>query len=990
MKNSIAKVFFVVMAVFLPFFGTMHAAAGSRLSGFARAAARRAGGRVAGGRSPIYQRSGFNQGDFAQIGAEDMPKVKLPYADLREQMRNQRQAAADLRAQRDMMRDAVAQEQSRLQSQGFEQPAEVELTQETLRALIRAKRDELAQANKEIEEGGVFSWLKSLVAEAPATKATRLNEEINALLEQLAQMQPEVDASSRAKSETLADILAQEDPHFGAAMRSRVQFPEVPQNVLRPDHYLTQAEARVVEADHEADMQQLSVRMEQQLQTLLDNYKAGMRQAYQTSKRRKESYNQRYGRLLQEKAKFEQAFAELFTHYKSEVPISKETFIQTWQNMQGPEQADHLDMIAQAERPLNRVTDLRWDPKKEYKTTYVDIERAKETFARAKQTFDRVVFGPQDDAHIVPTSAASSSSAGHAAYVSRVPEGGLPGFVPKGTRAYIQGETFKDLERAGVPKEERKLIRAKRYQEIGENLVELARTEGASGIPAPVLEALKSTAAESSATASSVVTRIDEAGVYISSRGAVEQAFLDTIAEGEAIPFMFVEYNPPVWQVTETTNTTALVPVEQQAGEVIIHVPNKDGLFDTLRIDLAQAPAEYRDFFAQFIQQNQPMQMALYHQQKTPTLTLSSEVSGTDQVTQTTSMIDQFVRVLKDENVVGVTLRDVPTEQAVATSRQLISPKKRARDWASWQKRLKKALQKRKETKRDRHEQREKRIIEREARLLRQREAEKRQQKAAEKKEAKTEQTGVASSSVRTQTPSGVRAPRQDQRVRIPRDAQQQSAAARRPFQRDAMSGPRVSRPTTRQSGPKREQRQQASSTRRAQDRARQQRSAPPRRSAQRSTAPRPRVSRPSRVNAGVPTRSTAVPPRASSSARTAAAAAKRTAQSGTQKRPTTPTRPKSTATGPAPSSRSIDPFILFLRTHKDAIMQAFNNNRRVAQSIVEGSQPFSRFFADVLRSYNSQVELFARFTADAKTRATSALEGMKELVHNFIVRKLS
>ncbi len=118
-----------------------------------------------------------------------------------------------------------------------------------------------------------------------------------------------------------------------------------------------------------------------------------------------------------------------------------------------------------------------------------------EQYKDAQQTFDRVIFGPQDvpaqsPKSVVQESLASKKVWHHPAYVTRVNKNGLSKIVPRGFRDKIYRETFNELDRNNVPKAERPVIRAQKYKAINQGAIEHVR-KGASQFNPKVINAFK-------------------------------------------------------------------------------------------------------------------------------------------------------------------------------------------------------------------------------------------------------------------------------------------------------------------------------------------------------------------------------------------------------------------------------------------------------------------------------------------------------------------
>ncbi len=118
-----------------------------------------------------------------------------------------------------------------------------------------------------------------------------------------------------------------------------------------------------------------------------------------------------------------------------------------------------------------------------------------EQYKDAQQTFDRVIFGPQDvpaqsPKSVVQESLASKKVWHHPAYVTRVNKNGLSKIVPRGFRDKIYRETFNELDRNNVPKTERPVIRAQKYKAINQGAIEHVR-KGASQFNPKVINAFK-------------------------------------------------------------------------------------------------------------------------------------------------------------------------------------------------------------------------------------------------------------------------------------------------------------------------------------------------------------------------------------------------------------------------------------------------------------------------------------------------------------------
>ncbi len=407
-----------------------------------------------------------------------------------------------------------------LQHQIFTQPTEKQLLEQ-----MAQKRERLAQARQTAENG--WFWQRSSAqkeVESLDSEITQLTKQLTQITKKeardvlpglrkfhqnLKQKDSQEAPNTSSSSADLVDMLSS-DPF--ARTNSRLQEFGV-DDTLYPEDYLTQAESRMVEKDHAADLQDISVQMRSELEALLKNYKTNMRNANRISKQLSECHNDRFGRLQRVQKQFDQEFSELFHHYKVNWPITKETFIETWQNMQGPEQANHMYAIARAERPYIKDVDLVWNPNKDYTQSYPDVVRAqklwtdtKEQFADAQQTVSRIMFGPQDEniaqsskpvaqQGVVQQGVAPKKEWQHPAYITQSrpkPEnGGLERFIGRDSRTHIHQQTFKELNKYNMPKAQRSAIRKERYSSINKDAIEHARTKGASQFNPEVLNAFK-------------------------------------------------------------------------------------------------------------------------------------------------------------------------------------------------------------------------------------------------------------------------------------------------------------------------------------------------------------------------------------------------------------------------------------------------------------------------------------------------------------------
>lgn len=286
-------------------------------------------------------------------------------------------------------------------------------------------------------------------------------------------------------------------------------------------------------------------------------------------------------------------------------------------------------------------------------------------------------------------------------YVStpRSKEGGLARFIPREARTRMQQQVFQEFEAAGIPKGEARVAsRAARYQAIGRQLIRDLQNEGTPFVlPSPVFvprQALvpvtpqpraiiplgtPSAAAELSqgalvpvplpqaAQASRAVVAsgrrpVDRRPV---DRRSVDRRLLARVQSGELEPAIVVQYNP-----AQFVQGGAL-----QAGELVIHARNQEGLLDSLIIDLnvfdtAQLPPELRTMIDQLVTAREPATLGLYRPEQTRLLDVGAqEQAGQALVPRIAgaqpNLIEQLVEVMGDEQTMGLITHVQPHETTV-------------------------------------------------------------------------------------------------------------------------------------------------------------------------------------------------------------------------------------------------------------------------------------------------------------------------------------
>jgi hypothetical protein len=333
---------------------------------------------------------------------------------------------------------------------------------------------------------------------------------------------------------------------------------------------------------------------------------------------------------------FQLAFQSLYNRYKTNDPITKSMFVEVWKKIKGPDQKKILSEIAQGKRPATEVL---------------------------KQETKEVVELPakQVQSQIVPSSRY---------VVAPRPAQGLPRFIPRGPREQIQQQTFRELERAQVPKAARPAERARRYQDIARNMIEQAQTQaiprsvmqqfarqqqpkllparaGQVVQPKPLLPQLSQVMPKKGLTGpthraiatvelpqSQLLQQTPEMVDVFSVGTPTDRLFVDAIMQGEQEPFMLVQSVPAQMQ---------------QPAQVSISTKNRQGLTDTLIINPAQVAPEIREFIKPLLQ-DEPIQMAFYSPKKS---ILQPEQSDKNP-------LQELFNALNDKQTVGVTLKSQP------------------------------------------------------------------------------------------------------------------------------------------------------------------------------------------------------------------------------------------------------------------------------------------------------------------------------------------
>ena len=250
-------------------------------------------------------------------------------------------------------------------------------------------------------------------------------------------------------------------------------------------------------------------------------------------------------------------------------------------------------------------------------------------------------------------------------YVSapRSKEGGLPRFIPREVRTKIQQQTFREFEAAGVPKGGARIApRTERYQEIGRQLIRDLQTDGMpfrfTQSPLTVRQlgaqrALQQTVgAQVETTNSGMVCSHMPRGLRPSNRRPIDQQLTARVQSGAVEPAFLVHYNP-------------VQGVQDQPGVLVIQERNRDGLLDTLTIDLhvfdkQQLSPELQAVAKRLIAANEPVTIGLYREDDARPINQSVqsgrllELNDTGLEQTAPGMLQRLGQILLDDQTIGL------------------------------------------------------------------------------------------------------------------------------------------------------------------------------------------------------------------------------------------------------------------------------------------------------------------------------------------------